>query len=334
MWQRMGLGLMVLLAACGTTTGATEVAAQSDAGTDAVVGDAAADAVSDVALTDTVTDISECSGFMVDCKTSAECCAPYSCLNITGTPKCQTEGPEPDIAVSDVPGPDVLPDAVQPDVVQPDAALTCKDGSDDVIPAASCSGGGATFFPTFSKLCASDSDCFAAVHQINCCGTHVAWGLNACEAGPFATSEAQCVSQYPGCGCAAYQTMAEDGFSSFDNAQFSAKCVAGTCRSFVKDAKVDCTSQGLQQPKPVKGCTDASDCDFSMLTVDCCGSMQFTGIAKFAKTAYDVEQQKCAAGMAICDCMAKPTTLDDGSTLTTSAVPVACVSGTCMTGTF
>ena len=334
MWQRFLLSVTVLLAACGSNSGATTADAESDAGTDAAMADAAADSGSDAVLTDTLTDTvadagddaAQCLPQFAPCLTgfgAPLCCPPHTCMNMGNGPACQSEGP-------DVQPPDMTPDAGPDEVTQTDATVTCKDGGDDVIPAPMCSGSGPAFFPTFSKQCSADSDCAVAFHQINCCGTQVAWGIQACEMGAFSTSETQCESQYPGCGCAQFMTQAEDGYSSFTNSDFAAKCDAGVCRSFVKNAKADCTAQGLQSPKPVKACKDVTDCDFSMLTVDCCGSMQFVGIAKFAKAAYDVEQKKCAATMSVCDCMPKPTTLEDGKPLTTNMVPLACVSGACI----
>ena len=282
-----------------------------------------------------VVDTNQCLPLFTACKPGDTCCAPWSCMNMGNGPQCQGEGPDvsppPDVPKDALP--DVAPD-VPPDVVAPDAAITCKDGGDDVIPEPMCANGSTAFFPTFSKLCGSNADCAVALHQINCCGTKVAWGLTVCEMGPFSWAESLCDGQYPGCGCAEFQTMAEDGYSSFTNSDFVAKCVGGKCRSSIPTAKPTCTPQGLQDPKPVKACAAPSDCDFSMTTVDCCGSQVFVGIATFAKAAYDIEQTKCAGTMAICDCMPKPTTLEDGKVLTTNAVPLQCVNGACMTGTY
>jgi hypothetical protein len=41
-----------------------------------------------------------CRGLFVACQSDEECCAPNRCLDITGTPECQQEGPQqPDGAV-------------------------------------------------------------------------------------------------------------------------------------------------------------------------------------------------------------------------------------------
>ncbi len=294
---------------------------------------AGTDTVTDVADIPDIADIpdtTQCLPLFTACPIDAKknpCCPPYSCMNMGNGAQCQAEGP--DVGPPDVPQPDVTQDVLDvPDVTSSDACSS--NGYDAPV----CAGSGPLSFPAFPKTCSADSDCGVAIHQINCCGSTVAWGLDSCALTPFASAEKQCEGQYPGCGCAAFQTRAEDGYSAATPGDFAAKCDAGTCRSYVPGAKPTCTPQGLQEPQPVKGCVTASDCDFAMTTVDCCGSQEFVGIAAFAKKAYDVEQQKCAAGMAICNCMPKPTTLEDGKTLTTTAVPLACVNGSCLTGTY
>jgi hypothetical protein len=321
----------VMLAACGNDTGATPIASDTDAaaqsdiaGTDAVAdaeSDTLADGLNDVATSDLV-DIKQCLPLMADCKNNSECCSPNLCMNITGTLKCQQEGP-----MQDIQQPDVL-DTVWGDV---DTGPCSPQGYDAPV----CSGTGALSFPSFPKTCTTDAECFVAEHQINCCGTKVAWGLNVCAESQFSSAEKQCDGQYPGCGCAEFPTQAEDGYTSSSNGDLAAQCVSGTCRSFVKNAKPNCVTQGgLQDPAPVKSCSTTADCDFSMKTIDCCGSMAFIGIAKFAKAAYDVEQQKCANTISKCDCVGKPTTLEDGKVLTTDAVPLQCLNGSCLTGTY
>ncbi|MBM4389220.1 MAG: hypothetical protein FJ088_15900, partial [Deltaproteobacteria bacterium] len=102
-------------------------------------------------------------------------------------------------------------------------------------------------FPEFDKSCEKDEDCVLVYHQINCCGTLVAWGLNAFEKTAFEYAESVCQSQYPPCGCAQAPTMAEDLNTAFSEEDFSVKCTQEKCRSYVK-GKV---------PK----CRDSNDCD-------------------------------------------------------------------------
>ncbi len=330
MWKRSVLSLGVLLSACGTTTGGAPVDTDVDgtatadiAGTDATASDlvdvAGTDAIDDTAGTDALADSGQCLPLFTACKMGDTCCPPYQCMNMGNGLQCQGEGPDiqqPDIVQ------DTAPDAA-PDIATIDIGVSCSGTSSNTFPN----------FEAWAKDCKVDSDCFAAFHQINCCGTHIAFGLNKSAKTAFQYDESICAGQYPACGCAQFMTEAEDGYSSFTYSDFAATCDAGLCRTHVLNAKPTCTPQGLQEPKPVKSCTSVADCDFSMETLDCCGSQEFVGIAKFAKKGFDAEEQKCAMSIAVCDCMPKPTTLEDGKTLTTNAVPLACVNGACMTGT-
>lgn len=87
-------------------------------------------------------------------------------------------------------------------------------------------------FPEFDRGCVVDVDCAVVLHQIDCCGTFVAWGLRADVAKTFAEAEALCESQYPLCGCAAQPTVADDGMASNNN-DFAVTCKDGSCFSFV-----------------------------------------------------------------------------------------------------
>jgi hypothetical protein len=46
-------------------------------------------------------DEASCVGLFKTCANDAQCCAPYRCLNITGTSQCQLEGPALDAAAGD-----------------------------------------------------------------------------------------------------------------------------------------------------------------------------------------------------------------------------------------
>jgi hypothetical protein len=88
-------------------------------------------------------------------------------------------------------------------------------------------------FPTFDKTCAAAADCVVALHQVNCCGTLTAIGINAAEASAFAAAEMTCQMQYPGCGCASTPTTTEDGKMSMDDTQIQVGCMNGQCSTFL-----------------------------------------------------------------------------------------------------
>jgi len=92
------------------------------------------------------------------------------------------------------------------------------------------SGGGG--FPPLDKACTAASDCFVALHQINCCGTQVAVGLNQTAYGAFATGEGSCAAAFAECDCALVPTEAEDGRTEAVGA-IQVRCETGLCRTYV-----------------------------------------------------------------------------------------------------
>lgn len=89
-----------------------------------------------------------------------------------------------------------------------------------------------TTFPPLIKSCVAATDCFVASHMMDCCGTFEAIGLNVASQAAFTSAEAKCAAAYPGCGCAARPTMAEDGRSE-DMGPISVRCDNNLCRTFV-----------------------------------------------------------------------------------------------------
>lgn len=94
-----------------------------------------------------------------------------------------------------------------------------------------CESGGTTF-PFLEKACNVASDCFIALHMKNCCGTQNAIGLNATAQSAFTATETTCAAAYPGCGCAQFPTMAEDGRTE-DLGPIQVKCAVGLCTTYV-----------------------------------------------------------------------------------------------------
>jgi hypothetical protein len=88
-------------------------------------------------------------------------------------------------------------------------------------------------FPAFDKTCAADDECAVKFHQINCCGTRVAIGINNAGSAAFDEAEAACQAMYPGCGCAQEPTKAEDGKTALDESTIQVACTGGACATFV-----------------------------------------------------------------------------------------------------
>jgi hypothetical protein len=92
---------------------------------------------------------------------------------------------------------------------------------------------------SFDKDCSADSDCVTKLHQVNCCGTRQAVGINASGSAAFDALEATCAAQFPGCGCAQQPTTAEDGHNRPDYSDnIPVACVAGKCTTFIPEAQL------------------------------------------------------------------------------------------------
>ncbi|MEY3015399.1 MAG: hypothetical protein RIT45_4134 [Pseudomonadota bacterium] len=207
---------------------------------------------------------------------------------------------------------------------------TTATDSSDTIAGVQC-GSSKGQFPAFSKACSADADCVVVQHQINCCGTKIAIGIGKDEQAAFAAAEKLCQSQYPGCGCAQFETVAEDGYSTWQDNEFVAKCQEGVCRATVPTGKPVCSENGMTAPKPPKACGKTSDCAIAMKTIDCCGSQQAVGVAKFAKDAFEKAEFSCSNGMAVCDCAPKPLQFEDGLSGGDGLMAVQCEDGLCQT---
>lgn len=103
------------------------------------------------------------------------------------------------------------------------------DGGDLVM----CTGATPSF-PTFSKTCTGAADCVIGIHQINCCGSKKALGISQAEQARFDADEKICEAQYPGCGCAAAPTVAEDGKTEDIGKMIVVECQANQCTTLVK----------------------------------------------------------------------------------------------------
>jgi hypothetical protein len=84
-------------------------------------------------------------------------------------------------------------------------------------------------FPTFDRSCVDETDCYVAVHQIDCCGTFIATGIAAGESARFDAAEMVCQAMYPRCRCLARPTMADDGTTSTGVGEATLQCIDSIC---------------------------------------------------------------------------------------------------------
>ncbi len=314
-WWACGV-LVIAAAGCGsdggtgTDTSGNGGDAAVDGGADAQVSDAQ---VSDTTATDsTTTDVDPADGAPADTQVSDTTATDTQVSDTTATDSTTTDVDPADTQVSDT------------------TADTTATDSSDTIAGVQC-GGSKGQFPAFSKACSADADCVVVQHQINCCGTKIAIGIGKDEQAAFAAAEKLCQSQYPACGCAQFETVAEDGYSTWQDNEFVAKCQEGICRATVPTGKPVCSENGMSAPKPPKACGKTSDCTIAMKTVDCCGSQQAVGVAKYAKDAFEKAEFSCSKGMSVCDCAPKPIQFEDGLSGGDGLMAVQCEDGLCQT---
>lgn len=134
--------------------------------------------------------------------------------------------------------------------------------------------------------CAGDDGCVVAFHQVNCCGTRVAWGIATAQQPAFGLAEAACRDLYPACGCPMSATQAQDGNTAWQEDAFAASCTAGHCRSRVKGA-----SAGDATPDPAPDVPAAGEVSEADDTVPACGGLAFGACADPALSC-----QCCPAG--------------------------------------
>lgn len=84
-------------------------------------------------------------------------------------------------------------------------------------------------FPEFDRSCMNNRDCTIVLHQVDCCGSLVAWGVNNDAGKPFAEAEAVCQEQFPQCDCAPMLTVCDDGKMTGDVGLIEVACVDGSC---------------------------------------------------------------------------------------------------------
>ena len=95
-----------------------------------------------------------------------------------------------------------------------------------------CSGS-ANLFNNVIKGCTVAGGCVVVFHQIDCCGTKAAVGINHASKDAFDADEAAWLATCPACGCAARPTIAEDGKTAPQMSDFKVACVNNQCRSYV-----------------------------------------------------------------------------------------------------
>jgi len=93
--------------------------------------------------------------------------------------------------------------------------------------------GSPSIFNDIIKGCTVSAGCVVAFHQLDCCGSLMAVGINHASVNAFDADEAKWRMSCPACGCAARETVSEDGRMSNNQSDFRAECVNNVCRSYL-----------------------------------------------------------------------------------------------------
>jgi len=92
------------------------------------------------------------------------------------------------------------------------------------------------------RSCTSASDCFAAVHQTNCCGQREFIGIRTSAQAQYQDLEPKCEATYPACGCAEGQPTTDDGSKIQFSATPDVTCVQAVCTTFAAECGKPCAS--------------------------------------------------------------------------------------------
>ncbi len=83
------------------------------------------------------------------------------------------------------------------------------------------------------KWCQSSDDCAHVLHQVDCCGSQIAWGVTKTSKALIESTEAACVKLQPICDCAPKPTSTEDG-AVVGRGVITTSCDAGRCLTATK----------------------------------------------------------------------------------------------------
>ena len=84
-------------------------------------------------------------------------------------------------------------------------------------------------FPMFARGCSRDGECYVGIHQIDCCGSRAARGIQLAIAKDFEAAEANFRVICPAlCDCVPRPTACDDGKTAPDNL-ITVTCERGSC---------------------------------------------------------------------------------------------------------
>ena len=176
-----------------------------------------------------------------------------------------------------------------------------------------------------NTACTEPSDCRLVFHQVDCCGSQEALGINESEATQYQQLENMCVASEPTCDCIPEETVAQDG-NSGPGYRIAVDCVGGQCESYVPEDPC------LGIPEDFgKTCVDATDCFIALHQTNCCGTRIAVGLSVGETQPFTTAEDTCRQSYPGCGCASEPTLAEDGSTGPETELAVACNLGVCET---
>lgn len=111
-----------------------------------------------------------------------------------------------------------------------------------------------------------------------------------------------------------------------------AGCGAAALRNEDQVLRLSC-GQGQATALFSRACRVDADCAIAQHQLDCCGSMQATGIARTELATFQAYEETCVQKQAPCNCVAKPVQVDDGTFQrgVDERVALSCLEGQCFT---
>lgn len=120
-----------------------------------------------------------------------------------------------------------------------DARITDASHDDGGAPVVNCAVR-PPIFPDFDRSCTTAADCAIGRRMVDCCGTFTVTGLASGELPAFLAAAAICESQFPGCGCAAQPTYADDQTDETRGGPAVVECIQSVCTTTFLPASQPC----------------------------------------------------------------------------------------------
>lgn len=194
--------------------------------------------------------------------------------------------------------------------------------------AATDAGANCDFIEAYDDACSVDEDCGLVFHQIDCCGSQAALGIDSEQVTQFNETEAACVDPAL-CDCIPSPTNTQDG-NAGSHEHIEVACLGGQCRSRISPS----ICEGIPEDFS-KSCSQNSDCFIAFHQTNCCGTRIAVGLSITEQGAFSAREGACQGTYPGCGCASEPTVAEDGKSGPEVNMGVTCLTsasgGLCQT---